>query len=212
MENILDFPTGARPDLNEFRPRRGGAVPQSERDYGRGSGVTALSAGERTSGEIHDILARRRPARADQSVTDMLTQLLDVSGTHPGWAAVAAFLLGTMARDTPGDPDVAGRALRHALDLVESAAFPARVPGPAPPPDKPAGHREILTHGETRVLNYLPTNLSALEIARELYLSVHTVRTYQRHLYQKLGARSRTQAVEQARALGLLPPSPRRRP
>jgi DNA-binding CsgD family transcriptional regulator len=40
-----------------------------------------------------------------------------------------------------------------------------------------------LTHGETRVLHYLPTNLSAREIAGELYLSVNTVKT-QQHLYQ----------------------------
>ncbi|HJY03102.1 MAG TPA: LuxR C-terminal-related transcriptional regulator, partial [Streptosporangiaceae bacterium] len=45
---------------------------------------------------------------------------------------------------------------------------------------------------------------SAREIAGELYLSVNTVKTHQRHLYQKLGARSRTQAVERARTLGLL--------
>jgi DNA-binding CsgD family transcriptional regulator len=34
-----------------------------------------------------------------------------------------------------------------------------------------------LTHGETRVLHYLPTNLSAREIADELYLSVNTIKT-----------------------------------
>ena len=71
---------------------------------------------------------------------------------------------------------------------------------------------QALTHGETRVLHYLPTNLSAREIAGELYLSVNTIKTHQRHLYAKLGARSRTQAVEQARALGLLAPSFRGRP
>jgi LuxR family transcriptional regulator, maltose regulon positive regulatory protein len=64
-----------------------------------------------------------------------------------------------------------------------------------------------LTRGETRVLRYLPTNLSAWEIARELYVSANTVKTHQRHLYQKLGVRSRSQAVERARALGLLAPS-----
>ena len=73
-----------------------------------------------------------------------------------------------------------------------------------------ARHLGVLTHGETRVLRYLPTNLSAPEIAGELYLSVNIVRTHQRHLYQKLGARSRTQAVAHACALGLLAPSPRR--
>jgi LuxR family transcriptional regulator, maltose regulon positive regulatory protein len=68
---------------------------------------------------------------------------------------------------------------------------------------------EALTRGETRVLQYLPTNLSMPEIASDLYLSVNTVRTHQRHLYQKLGAHSWTQAVEQARALGLLASSSR---
>ena len=39
-----------------------------------------------------------------------------------------------------------------------------------------------------RVLRYLPTNLSAPDIARELSVSVTTVRTRIRHLFVKLGA------------------------
>jgi LuxR family transcriptional regulator, maltose regulon positive regulatory protein len=39
---------------------------------------------------------------------------------------------------------------------------------------------------------------------------VNTVRTHTRRLYAKLGAHSRTEAVERARALGLLAPSPHR--
>jgi LuxR family maltose regulon positive regulatory protein len=128
----------------------------------------------------------------------------DVPGAYRAWV-VAAFLLGTIVRDALGDPDAAGRALQRALDLAE----PGQVLVPFVIDPSP-GHREALTHGETRVLHYLPTNLSAREIAGELYLSVNTVKTHQRHLYQKLGARSRTQAVEQARALGLLAPSSRR--
>jgi LuxR family maltose regulon positive regulatory protein len=54
------------------------------------------------------------------------------------------------------------------------------------------------------VLRLLPTNLSAPEIARHLFLSVHTVRAHQKHVYQKLGVHSRTEAVERARVLGLL--------
>ena len=112
----------------------------------------------------------------------------DIPSAYRVWVATA-FLLGAMARDTFVDPTAAGRPL-----------------------DYNNAHRlGVLTHGETRVLHYLPTNLSAREIAGELYLSVNTVKTHQRHLYQKLGARSRTQAVEKARALGLFAPTPRRR-
>jgi LuxR family transcriptional regulator, maltose regulon positive regulatory protein len=79
----------------------------------------------------------------------------------------------------------------------------------APPSGAPR-LREPLSHAEARVLRYLPTKLSAPEIADEMYLSVNTVKTHMRHLYDKLGAHRRHEAVEQARALGLLAPSPRR--
>ena len=72
------------------------------------------------------------------------------------------------------------------------------------------GLREPLSQSEIRVLRYLPTKLSAPEIADQLYLSVNTVKTHMRHVYDKLGAHRRHEAVEQARALGLLAPSPRR--
>jgi LuxR family maltose regulon positive regulatory protein len=67
---------------------------------------------------------------------------------------------------------------------------------------------EPLSRSEIRVLRYLPTNLSAPEIARELSVSVTTIRTHMRHLFAKLGAHRRTEAVARARALGLLAPSP----
>ncbi len=58
------------------------------------------------------------------------------------------------------------------------------------------------------MLRYLPTNLSAREIARELSVSLNTVRTHMRHIFAKLGVHHRTEAVTQARALGLSVPSP----
>ena len=81
---------------------------------------------------------------------------------------------------------------------------------PGSPLAGPQHLREPLSHAEARVLRYLPTKLSAPEIAGELYLSVNTVKTHMRHLYDKLGVHRRHEAVEQARALGLLAPSPRR--
>jgi LuxR family maltose regulon positive regulatory protein len=79
------------------------------------------------------------------------------------------------------------------------------------PRDEPADLRGPLTESETRVLRYLPTNLSQPEIAGELSLSVNTVNTHIGHLYAKLGAHRRGEAVEQARSLGLLAPSSRQR-
>jgi DNA-binding CsgD family transcriptional regulator len=67
--------------------------------------------------------------------------------------------------------------------------------------------RESLSQAEIRVVRYLPTSLSVTEIADQLYLSVNTVRTHMRHLYDKLDAHRRHEAVERARALGLLAPA-----
>ena len=70
---------------------------------------------------------------------------------------------------------------------------------------------EPLSSSEIRVLRYLPTNLSQPEIANELHVSRNTIRTHMSHLYAKLGTHSRTEAVQRARALGLLAPhAPRR--
>jgi LuxR family maltose regulon positive regulatory protein len=70
---------------------------------------------------------------------------------------------------------------------------------------------EPLSKSEVRVLRYLPTHLSAPEIAAELSVSASTVKTHLRNLYSKLGAHSRAEAVESARAAGLLAPSAHRR-
>ncbi len=70
---------------------------------------------------------------------------------------------------------------------------------------------EQLTDSETRILRYLPTHLTAHEIASELHVSENTVSTHRLHLYAKLGVHSRHEAVDRARALGLLAPSARLR-
>ena len=67
-----------------------------------------------------------------------------------------------------------------------------------------------LSQAEIRVLHYLPTSLSVSEIAGQLHLSVNTVRTHMRHLYEKLEVHQRHDAIERARALGLLAPAARR--
>jgi LuxR family transcriptional regulator, maltose regulon positive regulatory protein len=80
---------------------------------------------------------------------------------------------------------------------------------PSPPPAGPRPPLEPLSNAEIRVLRYLPTHLPAPEIARELSVATSTVKTHMRNLYAKLGAHRRAEAVESARALGLLAPSAR---
>ncbi|HEY6496108.1 MAG TPA: LuxR C-terminal-related transcriptional regulator [Trebonia sp.] len=115
----------------------------------------------------------------------------------------------------------AGQATAHApliadiLGLLRAANGRAGARPGAPGrlgSDAPALPRllEPLSQAETRVLRYLPTSLSVVEIAEQLYLSANTVRTHMRHLYAKLGVHRRHAAVERARALGLLAPAERR--
>jgi LuxR family maltose regulon positive regulatory protein len=62
---------------------------------------------------------------------------------------------------------------------------------------------EPLTTQEQRVLQLLVAGWSNQEIARELVISVNTVKYHTKHLYQKLGVRNRLQASTAARALSL---------
>ena len=61
-----------------------------------------------------------------------------------------------------------------------------------------------LTAAELRLLPLLSTHLSAPEIAEELFLSLHTIKSQMRSIYRKLGVSSRNQAITGARELGLL--------
>jgi LuxR family maltose regulon positive regulatory protein len=97
------------------------------------------------------------------------------------------------------------------LALLAGQAGPPPPNGPRPPTEPPRPPTEPLSDSETRVLRYLPTNLTAPEIARELSVSRNTVKTHMRNMYAKLGTHRRAEVVERARALGLLAPSTVRR-
>jgi LuxR family transcriptional regulator, maltose regulon positive regulatory protein len=101
---------------------------------------------------------------------------------------------------------------RHASHRTAHASLIAEVLGLyegarlVPRPSSPGPLAEPLSNSELRVLRYLPTNLTGPEIARELSVSPNTVRTHIKNLYAKLGTHRRAEAVEHARALGLLAP------
>jgi len=106
---------------------------------------------------------------------------------------------------------------RHARQRTAHAALIAQILDLLAGPGRPGGMggivpprvTEPLSKSEIRVLRYLPTHLSAPDIAGELSVSTSTVKTHLRNLYVKLGAHSRAEAVQFARALGLLAPSAR---
>jgi LuxR family transcriptional regulator, maltose regulon positive regulatory protein len=104
---------------------------------------------------------------------------------------------------------------RHARQRTAHAALIASIQSllaspMTPPPTGPRPLIEPLSDSELRVLRYLPTNLTAPEIASELYVSTNTVKTHMRNLYAKLGTHRRAETVTRARDLGLLAPSPHR--
>src|SRR4051794_11873627 len=63
---------------------------------------------------------------------------------------------------------------------------------------------EALTQRELEVLRLLKTDLSGPEIARELFLSLNTLRTHNKHIFAKLEVSSRPAAVRRAGERGLL--------
>ena len=69
---------------------------------------------------------------------------------------------------------------------------------------------ETFTPREVEILYLMSEGLTNQEIAARLYLSLHTVKSHARNIFAKLGVGSRTQAIAEGRALGLL--SPGRRP
>lgn len=101
-------------------------------------------------------------------------------------------------------PDVATMLLDR---CAESTASVSTNKGPSASIDD---HRKVqpliepLSEREIDVLRLLNTSLDTTEIARELMISVSTVRTHVKNIYSKLNVNRRIQAVERAHELKLL--------
>jgi ATP/maltotriose-dependent transcriptional regulator MalT len=62
----------------------------------------------------------------------------------------------------------------------------------------------LLSARELAVLRLIAQGCSNQEVAEQLFISLHTVKTHARRINGKLGVSRRTQAVAQAKARGLL--------
>ncbi len=116
--------------------------------------------------------------------------------------AVRAVLNG----ETPLDPGLAMRLLRHLGEEAaaqEAAGGPHRARPAAPQPS--AGTPNSLTPRETEVLVCLASGKTNRQIAKELHLSLSTVKRHLEHILPKLGVSDRTQAAVKAVEMDLLP-------
>ena len=62
---------------------------------------------------------------------------------------------------------------------------------------------QLLSQRELEVVRYLPTRLSAIEIAEHLYISYNTLKSHMRSIYRKFGVSSRQELIRRAEELGL---------
>jgi LuxR family maltose regulon positive regulatory protein len=62
---------------------------------------------------------------------------------------------------------------------------------------------QLLSQRELEVVRYLPTRLSAIEIADHLYISYNTLKSHMRSIYRKFDVSSRPELIRRAEELGL---------
>jgi LuxR family transcriptional regulator, maltose regulon positive regulatory protein len=94
--------------------------------------------------------------------------------------------------------------LEYVGKLLEALGAGVAAPAGADVRDGAGLILEPITERELEVLKLLDSELSSREIASRLFVSADTVKTHTRHLYAKLGVRSRHQAIRRARDLKLL--------
>ena len=64
--------------------------------------------------------------------------------------------------------------------------------------------RAVLTRREVEVLQMLANGASSSDVAKKLLISAKTVKNHLAHIYSKLGATNRGQAVAKAVRLGIV--------
>ncbi len=96
------------------------------------------------------------------------------------------------------------------LGLTLTRKHPTEISKEVPPAgtfavDEARMKESGLTPREIEILGLIASGLSNREIAARLFLSENTVKTHSSRLFDKLGAKRRTQAVQFGKAAGLIP-------
>ncbi|MEU4243897.1 LuxR C-terminal-related transcriptional regulator [Actinoplanes sp. NPDC026619] len=153
--------------------------------------LAAAVAGGRTGSAI-EILVLQAGRRGDPVVLERALTLAEPHGYVRAFAGVEPALLRRLARQQP-----TWGYVRRLLD--SSAGLPgAGLPGAGSVPlVDPLSEREL------DVLRLLRSDLDGPAIARELTVSLNTLRTHTKNIYAKLGVNSRRGAVRRAAELAL---------
>jgi LuxR family transcriptional regulator, maltose regulon positive regulatory protein len=115
-----------------------------------------------------------------------------------------AALLERVIREQRDDGSYSGAPEVYAGRLLEHFALQAADSGNGGPRSGRSPGLEPLSGREVEVLELVAAGRSNAEIARELFLSVGTVKAHVHHIFGKLLVRNRSQAVARARELRLL--------
>ena len=214
-------------------PQENGLGPDDEPDYARESGHLVLARillAQDRPGQALALLDRLHAAAVAQGRTGSLIETgalraLALAATGDEAGAVTA-LAGALALACPqgyvrvfadeGPPMAAllGRLIAAQRTGQAAAGVPLgylarlqRAFGSGRPANDPvpSGIVEPLTSRELEVLEMLAAGRSNQAIARELVVTLDTVKKHVGHVLAKLGAANRTEAVARARELSLIP-------
>jgi DNA-binding NarL/FixJ family response regulator len=178
--------------------------------------------------ELDQVLALLELTRQWPSILEVAPRVAAAARAERRWFAVRALTAEAVASYGSGRVEEADERWAQALDLGQDGAFvraylegsayravlarraavelgsaearrvQAALEGTA------GGPAIVLTATQTDVLRRVARGESNKAVARELGVSVSTVKTHLRAVFERLGARSRTQAVARARDEGIL--------
>jgi LuxR family maltose regulon positive regulatory protein len=160
--------------------------------------IRALQAlAHHAEGDLPQALAALSRALAGASEPESRVRLfLDEGPTMVALLRLAADATALAVEQAGGVPDDTLRA--HARRLLDRAQPLVASTEPLQSLTGPLSQREL------QVLRLLDSELTGPEIARELYVTVNTLRTHTKRIFTKLEANTRASAVQRARELGLL--------
>ena len=197
----------ARGDAEEAAALTGRARAAIERGGADAHGMAALTFAADAAAQAQ----RGRLDAARAALQLAVRRLADLPDPPPWYGALTLVLMARPALKL-GDADQARQLLARASRLSRRIAGATALQGWiddgwALADDFAADHAApggTFTMAELRVLRLLPSHLSLPEIAGRLRVSPNTIKSQAHAIYRKLGARSRSEAVARAAAIGLV--------